>query len=200
MCRNFIKRNCLCKCNEKTNWLPDGTVRWEGFHSFVGGLSQLVWAWGVVSGICWVCIASLFASHLEIKVTILLINFSPMDGFFLFVYITLRLKKKKIRIPSPFLNLSGNRFQFQSDPFWLWFLRYLRLPCCSGAQFEQRCPREVRKSHVPNSWRLWGFLSRCFFHTVQTAGTTHTKLELSQILMKRDLLPFLSLFLPSSNC
>lgn len=98
MCRNFIKSKCLCKCNENTDWLVAlSDEKNMDFHSFPGFLSQLGWAWGDVSGICWFCITSLFTSHLEIKQlpSYWLITAVWMDHF---VCLTLRLKK--IRIPA----------------------------------------------------------------------------------------------------
>ena len=88
---------------------------------FTAGVSL---RWHVVSGICWFCITSFFTSHWEIKQlpSCLLITAVWMDYF---VSITLR---PKTGIPSPFFNLSGSIFQFQSDHLCLWLQRYMPSP------------------------------------------------------------------------
>lgn len=77
------------------------------------------------------------------------------------------------------------------------------LPCCSDSvwvEASQGSTQELCSKECFQILKIVNFLSCCFFHTAQTAGAAHSKLELSQILMKRDPLPFLSLFLPSFNC
>lgn len=134
-------------------------------------------------------------------VTILLVNYSSVDGSFCLSHF--KTEKNQDSCPS-FFKLGGSLLQFRSDHFCPWLQQDLPSPCSSWTRFEWSHPREVRKSYVPRTvfrlLKIVNFWSWCFFHTVQTAGTTHIKLELSQILMKRDPLPFLSLFLPSFNC
>lgn len=130
-----------------------------------------------------------------------LTDYSSVDGSFCLS----RFKtEKKSGFLSFYFKIGWKSVPVSEPSLLLWLQQDLPSPCSSWTQFEWSHPREVRKSSVPRTvfrfLKIVNFWSWCFFHTVQTAGTTHIKLELSQILMKRDPLPFLSLFLPSFNC
>lgn len=129
-----MKRKCLCKCNEKTNWLTESAIYQMSDERITEKpfihLQVSFHSWCELQVTCleYVCSVSCLYLLRNKTVTILLVDYSNVDGFGwgFFVYITLRLKK--IGVPSPFFNLSGSIFQFQSNHFCLCLQRCLPSP------------------------------------------------------------------------